>query len=90
MADKLVLPLGLAVLGAGVWWLWSNQGIPESMYDTQAFSPVSFDPYAFWKCHRKAGFIRHYPDRVAPNCLNVALSEEDSTLSTRQGATPYG
>lgn len=86
----MALPLGLAVLGAGVWWLWSNQGVPESMYDTQAFSDVSFDPYAFWKCHRQAGFIRHYPARMGPNCLNVALSEETSTLSTSQEAAPYG
>lgn len=86
----MVVPMGVAVLGIGVWWLWSNKGLPESMYDTQAFSDVSFDPYAFWRVHRDAGFIRHYPDRVGPNCLNVALSAEDSTLSTGQDAMPYG
>jgi hypothetical protein len=83
-------PASLLALGVIVWWLWSSQGVPRTMYDTQAFSDVSFDPYGFWRVHRNAGFVCHYPDRVAPNCLNVTFSEEDATLSTGQEASPYG
>lgn len=90
MDRRLMTPLVLLGLAAFVWWLWSNEGVPNSMYDTQAFSDVSYDPYAFWRVHRKAGFVCHYPEKVAPNCLNVTLSEEDATLSTRQEAAPYG
>lgn len=92
MADlrKAGLPLLLALLAGGVWYLWTNQGSGHNLqWDMPAFSDLSYDPYAHWRIQRDGGFIRHYPERVGPNCLPQALAEEAGALSTR-GVTPSG
>ena len=89
---RLAFPLAVAATAAMVWYLWSNQGTAHGVsLETKAFAPMSYEPYAWWMTHRTSGFVRNYPDRVGPNCLDEPLESQTGSVSTRnQEESPYG
>jgi hypothetical protein len=88
---KLAFPLSVAAMAGIVWYLWSTGGQTHGVsLDTRAFGSTSYEPYAWWMTHRTGGTTRNYPTEMAPNCLPVALANEDGAISTSQDAMPYG
>lgn len=88
---RMALPVALAVLGAGVWYLWTQEGRTHSVtLESHAYSDISYDIYADWRTMRNGGTCRHYPEVQGPNILNRPLANEDGAISTNQEASPYG
>lgn len=82
MDRRVVLPVALLGAAAIVWYLWTSGGGHNTLPDgSHAFSDISYDPYSHWKISRDAGFVRHYPSRVGPECEPVALAEESQSLT---------
>ncbi len=74
---------GLPILAVGIWMVYDRQGVPELSLDARA-TGTSYDPYAHWYHQAPGGWIRHYPQRVGPNCLGTVLTNEEGSLSTTQ------
>jgi hypothetical protein len=81
---KLIMPLGVGILGVVVWYLWTNEGETHNVSVDAAYAPINFDPYAQWATHGSRGkaYVHHYPETVAPNCIPLILQTEDGAIST--------
>lgn len=68
----------LAVL---IWFLYQGQGVPELTLDQRA-TGLSYDPYVHWSHTSPSAWVKHYPDRIGPNCLGAVLANEEGAIST--------
>lgn len=84
--------IALALLGAGVWYVWTHEGKSHSVtLPEEVTSDVGFYPYAWWAGHsRGQAYVHHYPDRVGPNVLPLILQTEEGTLSVRDSEVGRG
>lgn len=80
MADKTTRDLltGAAVVGGllGFAWLYARGKTPSVTLDPAAFGNT-YDPYSHFLHQSPGGWIRHYPESVAPNCLPMIYQNED-------------
>ena len=82
----------LAVLAAGVWYLWVHQGRTHNVtLPEESVSSLGYWPYAWW-CGTSRGnaYVHHYPDKVGPNVLPLVLQTEDGTLSVTESEIGRG
>lgn len=92
---RLVFPAVVALVAAGVWYLWSNEGNTHNstLADT-VFGDLAFNPYAWWQAHdgAVAAYVHHYPATVAPNCLKIPFANERGTVAVdvTEGDEVYG
>lgn len=90
----LAFPAAVALAATVTWYVWTNQGQAHGVaLEQEAYSPDSYDCYAWWSHHRAQGFIRHFPREMGPNCLPTPLQNQDGALSTsprNNEESPYG
>jgi hypothetical protein len=90
----MAFPAIVAAVAGGVWYLWSNQGTGHGLtLEDKAFSPMSWEPYAWWSTHREEAHVRHFPQEMGPSCLPAPLSTQEGALSTsprNNEESPYG
>lgn len=72
----------LPAAAALVWYLWSNKGAHELTLDQRAYAPNAYAPYAHWWHQRAGAYVRHYPDRIGPACLENVLAAQEGARST--------
>ena len=76
---------GAAVVGGllGFAWLYARGKTPSVTADPAAFGQT-WDPYSHFLHTSPGGWIRHYPETVAPNCLPMVYQNEDAGQALRQ------
>lgn len=57
-------------------WCYARGKTPSVALDPAAFGNT-YDPYSHFLHQSPGGWIRHYPERVAPNCLPMIYQNED-------------
>lgn len=84
MASRDVLT-GAAAAGAllGFAWLYARGKTPSVTLDPAAFGQT-WDPYSHFLHSSGGGWVRHYPERVAPNCLPMVYQNSDAGQALRQ------
>lgn len=72
------LAAGAAIIGglAVFAWLYANGKTPSITADPAAFGQT-WDPYSHFLHSSGGAWVRHYPEKVAPNCLPMVYQNED-------------
>jgi hypothetical protein len=89
---RIPVGAGLAVLAAGVWYLWTHEGKTHNITQPEAVvSDIGYWPYAWW-CGTSRGnaYVHHYPDTVGATVLPMVLQTDDGTLSVQDSQVGRG
>lgn len=80
MADASARNLATSAVAVGgllgFAWLYSRGKTPSVTMDSAAFGQT-YDPYSHFLHQSSGGWVRHYPESVAPNCLPMIYQNED-------------
>jgi len=67
----------LAVGGVlAVMWLYAKGKTPAVTFDPRSVTET-YDPYSHFQHESPAAWLRHFPEKAAPNCLPLVYQNED-------------